>query len=71
MIPIEFYWCEETPTLDDVKFAYERVRQGVVVMIKWWVRYSGHYEKIVTPETIKDMDEITYFNEIIPHCYGV
>lgn len=71
MIPIEHYWSEDKPTLEDVKFAYNRASQGVVVEIRWFVKYSGHYNRLVTPNDTEDMNAETYFNEIIPKCYPV
>lgn len=71
MIPIEQYWCEDKPTLKDIQYAYNQASRGIVIEIRWFVNYSGHYNILVTPDDIKDMNSETYFNEMIPKCYPV
>lgn len=71
MIPIEQYWCEDKPTLEDIQYAYNQAFRGIVIEIRWFVNYSGYYNTLVTPDVTKDMNAETYFNEMIPKCYPV
>ena len=32
MIPMKTFWCEDTPTLEDILAAYQEVQQGSVVI---------------------------------------
>lgn len=70
---IESYWCEDRPSLEDIKFAYDRVLSAdVVVEIEWFVRYNGKHSRIITRSEIEDCpDYHEYFKIYIPHCYGV
>ena len=70
---IESYWCENKPTLDDIRFAYVRVLEGnVAVEIRWFVPYNGNHSKIITQNVIEDCpDYHEYFEKYIPHRYGV
>ena len=70
---IESYWCENRPTLDDIKFAYDRVLStDVVVEIRWFVRYNGSHSRVITKSVVEDCpDYKDYFENYIPHCYSV
>jgi hypothetical protein len=73
MRKLETYWCNAKPTLDDIKTAYDIVcSSDIAVRIDWFVPYNGMHSRIITRE---DVDRIpnyeVYFDEHIPHCYGV
>ena len=73
MLTIEAYWCEATPTLEDIKTAYDIVKSsGVAVKIEWSVKYNGAYSRIITKEIIENVPSYEdYFKKYIPHCYGL
>lgn len=73
MRKIENYWCDDKPTLEDIRNAYARVlTNDVVVKIEWFVRFNGAHSRIITDQVIKDVpDYEEYFRTCIPHCYGV
>ena len=72
MVKMELYWCEDKPTLDDIKFAYERVTQGVTVEIRWFVPFSGHYNQIITAKSLEKYPKPEdLFDARIPKCYPV
>lgn len=71
MIRIETYFCETIPTLEDIKFAFELVESGIAVEIKYFVRHRGWYSRLITPNIVKDNTPEDYFDNVIPHIYGV
>ena len=72
MTKIETYWCEDRPTLEDIKQAFDIVKNnGVVVSIRWYIRYNGEHERIITKEDITTYSIEDYFERAIPRTYGV
>lgn len=73
MKKIETYWCEDRPTLEDIKTAYNRVQsEDVVVKIEWFIRYNGTHSRIITKDELSKYPTYEeYFNNCIPQCYGV
>ena len=73
MRKLETYWCEDRPTLDDIKTAYDIVcSSDVAVRIEWFVPYNGMHSRTITREDVDRMPNYeVYFNECIPHCYAV
>jgi len=72
MVKMESYWCENKPTLDDIKFAYERVNQGVTVEIRWFVSYSGQYNRIIIANSLERYPKPEdLFEACIPKRYPV
>ena len=61
-----------TPSLQDVEEAFQIVQDtGSAVRIHWSATYSGNYQRTVTPDTIKNMSAQEYFDNVVPHVYGV
>lgn len=72
MKEMKLYWCEKSPTLEDIEQAYQEVNAGYVVQIKWFIPFSGHYDRIISKAVIeKYPDYNDYFKEQIPKCYPV
>lgn len=72
MIPIQFYWCEDVPTIEDIKQAFEIAAPGnVVVSIEWYVKYNGMHRRLINKEHTKQYTPEKYWKEVIPHIYGV
>ena len=72
MTEIKTFWIEGRPTVDDIKQAYEIVaNEDVVVMIKWFVNYNGMHERLIFKKTIQEQNYTDYWENYIPHCYGV
>lgn len=72
MILLENYWCEDKPTIDDIKQAYAIVTTGKVVKISWSVPYSGIYDRIINKDALEVYpDPKVYFYACIPQCYPV
>ena len=67
------FWIEGKPTVDDIQQAYDIVKnEGVVVEFKWFVPYNGMHDRKIRAATIeKYLDPKVYFDECIPHTYGV
>lgn len=72
MIPIKMYWCEDVPTIEDIKQAFDIVaNENVVVSIRWFVKYNGLHEKFVLKELLEEYTPESYWEKVIPHIYGV
>ena len=72
MIPLDTYWCENRPTLEDIKQAYEIVGIGKVVKICWFFPYSGHYDRIITKGVLEQYPTPeVFFEECLPKTYPV
>lgn len=71
MKEIRSFWCEDKPTLEDIKEAYAEVFKGFVIIIQWHVKYSGMYSRTITKEDVDKYSAEKYFKECIPHRYPV
>lgn len=72
MIPMKTFWCEDTPTVEDILAAYQEVQQGAVVMIYWAVSYDGLYHRVITEDTVKQFPNCQdYWDKCLPHIYGL
>lgn len=71
MREIILYWCEDKPTLEDIKEAYAEVSKGFVVGIKWYVEYSGMYSRTIRDKDVEKYSAEEYFEKCIPHVYPV
>lgn len=72
MIEIKNYWIDDTPTIEDVKEAFELVHNNdIVVKLNWHFPWSGNYNRVVTKNTLEKHTPESYFKDVIPHCYGV
>ena len=71
MTEIKSFWVENKPTLEDIRQAFELVKTGIVVSIRWSVNYSGSYERLITKAITEEYTYEDYFKNCIPHRYGV
>lgn len=72
MIPMQTFWCEDRPTVEDVKQAFEIAAQdNVVVSMEWFVKYNGMHRRLITKEHTKQYTPEKYWEGVIPHVYGV
>ena len=71
MKEIRTYWCEDKPTLEDIKEAYTEVSKGFVIIIQWYVEYSGIYSRTIREENVNKYSAEEYFEKCIPHVYPV
>lgn len=72
MIKIEEYWCENVPSLSDIEEAFNQVKKNnVVVKINWFVKYNGCHDRIITKDIIEGTTAKEYFEDCIPHVYGI
>lgn len=71
MIEIKSFWITDRPTLTDIEQAFEIAKNGIAVSIRWYVKWNGSHERIITKETTEKYSCEQYFNECIPHVYGV
>ena len=52
MRPIKDFWCDHTPTEDEVKEAIRIASESdCVVVLRWFVNYNGHYKRVITKDT--------------------
>ena len=72
MIEIKTYWLDDFPTIEDVEEAFELVKANdIMVELRWCVPYSGVYGRTLNKETLEEFTPESYFEKVIPHCYGV
>lgn len=73
MVEMRTFWCKDVPTIEDISYAYNLVKeQDIAVSIEWVVIFSGKYQRVVTRESLEKFPEPEeYFKEIIPHIYGM
>lgn len=71
MRKVEVYWCDDVPTKDDIAEAFTKALLGTPVLIYWQVTYSGMYSRLITKEAVKKMTSEQYWENCIPHMYGV
>ena len=71
MKEIRSYWCEDKPTLEDIKEAYTEVSKGFIIIIQWHVEYSGMYSRTIREEEVNKYSAEEYFEKCIPHVYAV
>ena len=73
MVEMRSFWCEDTPTIDDISHAYSLVKeQDIAVSVEWAVIFNGKYQRVITHETLeKYPTPEKYFKEAIPHIYGM
>ena len=73
MIVMRTFWCKGRPTLEDISMAYELLKiDDIAVSIEWFIPYNGRHQRILTRETLdKYPAPEKFFEESIPHCYGV
>lgn len=59
---------DQTPTLEDIKECVEIAkRDNCVVELRWQTKWSGAYARYIWA----DDDPQEYFNNKIPHVYGL
>ena len=73
MIEMKTFWCKGRPTLKDISKAYELVKsEDVAIRIEWFVPYNGMHDRTITVDTLSRYPTPEmFFEEAIPHCYGV
>lgn len=71
MKEIKSYWCEDKPTLEDIKEAYTEVSKGFVIIIQWYVEYSGIYSRIIREKDVNKHSAEEYYEKCIPQVYSV
>lgn len=67
MRPIKDYWCDNTPTDDEIKAAINIAsKDDCVVILRWFVEYNGDYRRVITKDNT--------FEEVkasLPRVYGM
>ncbi len=58
MIPIKYFYCDGTPTEEELKEAFKLANdENCVVCLKWFVQYNGWFERYVHKDTnIEEMN---------------
>ena len=59
MTPIKDYYCESTPTEEELKESLNiAINENCVVHLKWFVRYDGWYDRYIHKNTnIEEMNK--------------
>ena len=68
MIPIKEYYCEDTPTYEELKVAHDIcIYEHCIVHLKWFIKYNGWNDRYVHKDT-----DIEKLNESLKHIiYGI
>ena len=67
MRPIKDFWCEYTPTDEEIKEAIKIASESdCVVILRWFVNYNGYYKRVITKET--DFEKL---KNGLPKIYGM
>lgn len=68
MIPIKEYYCDNTPSLEEIQEAYNMaVNDNCVVHLNWFVQYNGWNDRYITKDT-----DIEKLNHNLRHIvYGI
>ena len=71
MTEIKSFWIDDRPELEDIEHAFELAKTGIAVSIRWYIRYNGSHERIITKETTQNYSVEEYFKNCILHTYAV
>ena len=72
LISVKTYAIDGLPKIEDIEEAYKIVSENnCIVELMWDVEYSGRYTRYIHPETITNLSAQEYFDNIVPHVYGV
>lgn len=68
MIPIKEYYCENTPTLEEIQEARNMaIHEDCLVHLNWFVEYNGWNDRYVRKDT-----NIEKLNDELRHIlYGI
>lgn len=68
MIPIKEYYCDNTPSWEEIQEAYNMaVNDNCVVHLNWFVQYNGWNDRYITKDT-----DIEKLNHNLRHIiYGI
>ena len=52
MKPIQDFWCDYTPTDEELKDAIRIASENdCVVILRWFVEYNGDYRRVITKDS--------------------
>lgn len=71
MTEVKEYWCDDVPTLEDIKNAFKEVYPYKYIRISWCVKYSGNYSRLITWNITQEVSPEEYHKRYIPHVYGM
>ena len=71
MIEIKSFWIDDIPKLEDIEETYNLVTDKTCVSIRWYVKYNGSHERLITEKVKQQYTAEEYFEKCIPHIYGV
>lgn len=62
------YWCDSTPTDEEIEEAISIASaDDCVVNLQWFVKYNGYYRAVITKD-----DTLEYIKQrFIPRMYGM
>ena len=67
MKQIRSFWCDYTPTDDEVKEAIQIASDfNCVVILRWFIKYYGDYRRVITKDS--DFEEV---KRGLPRIYGM
>ena len=71
MTEIKSFWIDNVPKLEDIEKAFSLVNEWTCVSILWYVKYNGSHERIITYDIKRKYTAEEFFEDCIPHVYGV
>lgn len=72
MKKMNVFWCEDTPTPDEIREAFYWVmNSNCAVMLCWSKKGQGDFTRIISPDTVSQYSNYKeYYNKNIPTYYG-
>jgi len=72
MRELKTFFCDDKPTIHDIYEAFDIAKNsGAAVKIEWEVPHNGTYARFITADKMEKYTPEKYFEECIPHRYGV
>ena len=71
MVEIKEYWCNDKPTLKDIKKAFEETTPDKYIRISWFVKYNGNHSRFITWDITQKISPEEYYEKYIPRMYGM
>lgn len=70
MVEMKYFLLDESPTLDDIKEAYDLViKNNIVVVLKWYMNYT--HTATISPNIVNSISAQEYYEVEFPKLFPV
>lgn len=69
LIKIKSYWCENTPTVEEITWAFDNATENTCIQLKWYVKHSGEYSRTIYHDYTNTMTPQEFYDNYIPKVY--